>query len=55
VEPTATAMADALEQLLNDEQLYAEYQNNIRDALLNRHLWNHRVRQIVDDLVGERQ
>lgn len=52
VEPTATAMADALEQLLNDEKLYAEYQANVRDALLNRHLWNHRVRQIVEDLTG---
>jgi len=50
VAPTATAMADALEKLLNDEQLYAEYSANIRDALLNRHLWNHRVRQIIDDL-----
>lgn len=50
VEPNAIAMADALEQLLNDEKLYAEYQTNIRDALLNRHLWNHRVRQIVADL-----
>lgn len=50
VEPTAMAMADALEELLNDAQLYAQYQANIRDALLNRHLWNHRVRQIVKDL-----
>ena len=50
VEPTATAMADALEQLLRDEKLYGTYQANIRDALLNRHLWNHRVRQIVADL-----
>lgn len=54
VEPTATAMADALEQLLNDKPLYAEYQANIRDALLNRHLWNHRVRQIVADLIDLR-
>lgn len=52
VEPNAIAMADALELLLNDEKLYAEYQANVRDALLNRHLWNHRVRQIVADLTG---
>ena len=52
VEPTVTAMADALEQLLNDEKLYAQYQSNIRDALLNRNLWNHRVRQLIDDLTN---
>ena len=49
-----TAMADAFEQLLNDEQLYTKYQTNIRDALLNRHLWSHRVRQIVEDLTETR-
>lgn len=54
VEPNATAMADALEMLLNDEKLCAEYQANIRDALLNRHTWNHRVRQIVTDLLETR-
>ena len=52
VAPTATAMADALEQLLNDKQLYVEYQANIRDALLNRHLWNHRVQKIIADLIN---
>lgn len=51
VEPTPSAMADALEKLLNNEKLYAEYQTNIRDALLNRHLWNHRVQQVIEDLV----
>lgn len=52
VEPNASAMADALEVLLNNETLCEEYRTNIRDALLNRHLWNHRVRQIVKDLTG---
>lgn len=54
VEPNATAMANALEMLLKDETLCTEYQANIRDALLNRHLWNHRVRQIVADLIDLR-
>ena len=52
VEPTPTAMADALEMLLNNEKLCKEYRDNIRDALLKRHLWNHRVQQIISDLTN---
>ena len=50
VEASATAMADALEGLLNDEQSYNQYQVNIQDGLRNRHLWSHRVKQIIHDL-----
>jgi len=50
VEPNATAMADALEKLLSDEQCYNQYRANVQDALRNRHLWRHRVERIIRDL-----
>ncbi len=50
VEQDVIAFADALEELLNNYQEYETFQQNIQEALLNRHLWIHRVGQIIDNL-----
>ena len=42
--------ADATEKLMNDCKLYEEFQKNITSSLLERNLWIHRVRKIVNDL-----
>lgn len=40
----------AILKLTHDQQTYQHYVDNVRDALLNRHLWKHRVEQIVREL-----
>ena len=43
--------ADVTEKLMNNNLLYDELQQNIKEALLKRNLWIHRVRKIVNDLM----
>lgn len=47
-------LRNALEQLFNDAELYAEYRQNVREALLTRNLWQHRVEKIVSELLEKK-
>lgn len=53
-EPTAEAFAAAIERLCGDGALYASLQENSRRALTERHLWAHRVRQVVRELTEKK-
>ena len=50
VEGEIKKYTDATEKLMNDNVLYSDIQKAIRESLLERNLWIHRVRQIVREL-----
>jgi len=43
---------NAIKELTSNQQIYKQYVENVKDALLDRHLWKHRVAQIVENLSG---
>lgn len=53
VDRTPEAIAFAIQQMVGDQDVYKDYQDHIQDALLNRHLWEHRVEQMIKDLEKE--
>ena len=48
--PDADSLCECIEQMFNDKELYTEYCQSVRTALLERNLWKHRVEKIVGDL-----
>lgn len=50
----AEALKEGLERLFGDAELYAEYRQNVREALLTRNLWQHRVEKIVSELLEKK-
>ena len=53
-ESTPEAFADAIERNFANPILYAEYQENVRDSLTQRKLWEHRVKTVVTDLLEKK-
>lgn len=53
-ESTPEAFADAIERNFANPILYAEYQENVRDSLTQRNLWEHRVKTVVTDLLEKK-
>ena len=53
-ESTSEAFADAIERNFANPILYAEYQENVRDSLTQRNLWEHRVKTVVTDLLEKK-
>ena len=49
-EPDVVSFANAIKKITIDDDTYNGYCENIKQALLNNHLWSHRVRQVVEDL-----
>ena len=47
--------AQAVQLLFADRALYDRMQSRIRDSLLNRNLWTHRVETVVNDLTAGRK
>ena len=52
VEPTPQAFAQALISLFEDPERYRQLQGQLRRSLLERNLWTHRARTVVEDLTG---
>lgn len=50
VEPDIKKFAIAIKKLSEDSSLYKTYQNNIKESLLYRNLWIHRIQQVIRDL-----
>jgi hypothetical protein len=40
----------AIMKITGDEQTYKVFANNVKNSLLERNLWKHRVEQVIDDL-----
>lgn len=45
---------EAIKAVTGSQEKYSYYADNVKNALLNRHLWKHRVEQVVKDLSGYR-
>ena len=52
-EPAPESYAAAIRAMLDDDEKLKGFRPVIRDGLLSKHLWVHRVDKIVQDLAGE--
>lgn len=50
IDPTPTAMADAVEDILDDPQKYGEITEQLHERLVKNNLWVHRVQKVISDL-----
>lgn len=49
-EPEILSFANAIKKIIVDDDTYNDYCENVKQSLLNNHLWSHRVKKIVEDL-----
>lgn len=47
--------ADAVQYLVENPGVYNKYRDNVKESLLKRNLWNHRVETIVTDLLNTKK
>ena len=54
IDPQPEKMADGIQSLMDNQETYDRYFEQVKEALLTRHLWKHRVDTIVGDLLPMR-
>ena len=55
VEPTPTALADAIEELFSDPRKYREIREQLHERLIKNNLWVHRAQKVISDLTKQIQ
>ena len=52
VDSTPSAIADGIQRMTSSKKTYEEYCKKVKNALLNRNLWSHRVETVKNDLTS---